>query len=1194
MKVTFKTGSEANYGSTNGEMFFASDTKQLLLNGVKYIPKKLSELTNDSGFLTSITKSMVENVLTGNITSHTHQYAASPSINGAATWLYGKYTGSGGRQNPDYFGKNKVGALMMNTVVNGNSQYKDWIISDCYTESDVGGAVAFGVNRQSLGAYIMRSAAERTEWAESAELLGTHNYASYALPLSGGTLTGNLTCNGSYISMNGSSGTKGYRGYFNNSKSDRAAGSHIFQSNGFAYGTNATSIGYAAYAGIRNTDSDSGTYPYLHWQWMDCLQVKETTSGTAVNCYGAILNNSGGKKDTAKFTVCVDGVCKFYDENKGDNDPTNQFLKFTNTNTSYGRVVVFIVDTGNLIFGGNTSHPRNMCNLKIGNMILGQGCQIKDVASMTINGKTVYRLAIYWWSGTLSNDYDITKATTAMVCTKVNNSNYSGASSYASGQYSVASGYFSVASGYYSVASSIFSTASGAYSVSSGNASMASGAYSVASGNASVASGASSVASSIYSTASGAYSVASGYSSVASGIFSVASGDYSVASGYTSVAKHNHSKVYATSGISGADYQTVLGRDNAETSGAVVVGWGTSDTARKNIFVLDTNGNATFGSGGTASVTAATFNGSLNGTATNASKLSSHSVTDLVYRTIYPIDAVGILIKTDVVAASNTMVNVHIWGNSYFKLSPIDTYIQFYNYKDNDEIISCGCTHLGYNFGDVYVFIYKSLVHIWFDVSGTGYPTINAFVGVGANGGTYNHITSITKSSKPTSGISREKVITPKVNAFTDSNVATATKLQTPRTFTVGGTSRSFDGSADISFALDDIITNKSHINVGSINVSDGLESYNVTIKNHLELGTNADVSGLTPSKIGAAAASHTHTFGDLSGVAAASHTHLYAGSASAGGAATSAVKLNTARKLWGQSFDGSADIDGSITLSTSEVSVSISRGIRDTSTSGFIGFRYPSLADTDKFSGICLGWDNNPTSADASLRINSSTFAYKGNTVWHGGNLKLGYTSSGLSRAVQKDSSNNLYVVAPSLFEQGISNNYPKNLRWITEDEGQLAFDTEVTAGTTSTVQVGIPVAHETSKGFMKSISTVTDVTGYTPCPVVSGTPYYKLDAIELDYTDLGIVSGSIESNVPINTTIQQDGNLGHLLNYTVDNIPRLLTISEGNFCKYFFWLQQTDDDTPIVAYYHCQFNDLWLVIDSPNMEVRISQGSF
>lgn len=105
----------------------------------------------------------------------------------------GSYTGNGGQQNPNYFGTNKVGFLMMNTTVNGNTQYKDWIIMDCYNGNDVGGGVAFGVNRQSLGAYIMRSASARTSWEQSAELLGTHNYNLYAVPLSGGTMTGALT-----------------------------------------------------------------------------------------------------------------------------------------------------------------------------------------------------------------------------------------------------------------------------------------------------------------------------------------------------------------------------------------------------------------------------------------------------------------------------------------------------------------------------------------------------------------------------------------------------------------------------------------------------------------------------------------------------------------------------------------------------------------------------------------------------------------------------------------------------------------------------------------------------------------------------------------------------------------------------------------------------------------------------------------
>ena len=106
-------------------------------------------------------------------TSHTHNY------------VVGSYTGNGGQQKPNYFGTNKVGFLMMNTTVNGDSNYKDWIIMDCYGGNDVGGSVALGVNRQKLAAYIMRSAAERSSWAESAELLHTLNYTSYTVTKTG-------------------------------------------------------------------------------------------------------------------------------------------------------------------------------------------------------------------------------------------------------------------------------------------------------------------------------------------------------------------------------------------------------------------------------------------------------------------------------------------------------------------------------------------------------------------------------------------------------------------------------------------------------------------------------------------------------------------------------------------------------------------------------------------------------------------------------------------------------------------------------------------------------------------------------------------------------------------------------------------------------------------------------------------------
>ena len=87
------------YGATNGSVLMYNGTKwqagevvtdistlTLNVNGEKLldfngksdvsaniaIPTKVSQLINDSAYLTSITKAMVENVLTGNITTHTH------------------------------------------------------------------------------------------------------------------------------------------------------------------------------------------------------------------------------------------------------------------------------------------------------------------------------------------------------------------------------------------------------------------------------------------------------------------------------------------------------------------------------------------------------------------------------------------------------------------------------------------------------------------------------------------------------------------------------------------------------------------------------------------------------------------------------------------------------------------------------------------------------------------------------------------------------------------------------------------------------------------------------------------------------------------------------------------------------------------------------------------------------------------
>lgn len=112
--------------------------------------------------------------------SENSYYVYNPSnfnVNSAtyAHKVRGEYTGSGGQQNPNYFGTNWVGFRMMNTTVGTNSQYKDWIISDCYSGNDVGGAVAFGMNRQSLGAYLMGSDSNRSSWTRKGTFWGDWN-----------------------------------------------------------------------------------------------------------------------------------------------------------------------------------------------------------------------------------------------------------------------------------------------------------------------------------------------------------------------------------------------------------------------------------------------------------------------------------------------------------------------------------------------------------------------------------------------------------------------------------------------------------------------------------------------------------------------------------------------------------------------------------------------------------------------------------------------------------------------------------------------------------------------------------------------------------------------------------------------------------------------------------------------------------
>ena len=138
-------------------------------------------------------------------------------------------------------------------------------------------------------------------------------------------------------------------------------------------------------------------------------------------------------------------------------------------------------------------------------------------------------------------------------------------------------------------------------------------------------------------------------------------------------------------------------------------------------------------------------------------------------------------------------------------------------------------------------------------------------------------------------------------------NSATATKLQTARTIKIGSTGKTFNGSADVTWTLAEI------------------------------------------------------------GAAASSHTHNYAGSSSAGGAATSANKLATARTISLKgSVSGSATFDGSANVS---ISTSISGGSLIKSGT----YRYSEVFNDDSKNraiGVCCHAEGAMTFAGPGSRI--------------------------------------------------------------------------------------------------------------------------------------------------------------------------------------------------------------------------------
>ena len=220
--------------------------------------------------------------------------------------------------------------------------------------------------------------------------------------------------------------------------------------------------------------------------------------------------------------------------------------------------------------------------------------------------------------------------------------------------------------------------------------------------------------------------------------------------------------------------------------------------------------------------------------------------------------------------------------------------------------------------------------------------TLNSGTTEGTNKFTYNGTAAKTVNITPSSIGAAAKSHT---HASTDIT-GLPSKLPNPQPLRFTGvSSASYDGSSAVTVNIP--VTSKVpnalviKLNGGS---TEGTNMFTFD-------GGAAKSINITPSTIGAAAATHTHNANQITGLtagkalisdtnghpavstvsstelgylagvtsgiqsqlngkAATNHTHNYAGSSSAGGAANSAVKLTTARTLNGVSFDGTANIN--------------------------------------------------------------------------------------------------------------------------------------------------------------------------------------------------------------------------------------------------------------------------------------------
>ena len=218
-------------------------------------------------------------------------------------------------------------------------------------------------------------------------------------------------------------------------------------------------------------------------------------------------------------------------------------------------------------------------------------------------------------------------------------------------------------------------------------------------------------------------------------------------------------------------------------------------------------------------------------------------------------------------AAGQTMVTIHVTGNSYGAGLPINSMYHFYDYTQNEGIINASGVHNGYNIGNMTVYRNNGRLYAWikqpasyqtFNIEIIANKTLDASISNAAvhtsgntntititpsvasmNGHTHNYAGSSSAGGAANSANTLATARTINGTSFNGSANITTANWGTARTLTIGNTGKSVNGSGNVSWSLSEI---------GALPLTGGTLSGRLTANGRISAPTAGSswISGMT------------------------------------------------------------------------------------------------------------------------------------------------------------------------------------------------------------------------------------------------------------------------------------------------------------------------------------------------------------